>query len=340
MVACPWHVSGSLFSIDALGKLLLSFFGTLQILHPNNFHWPRTRLNDYINCGKLYMHEASTMTGRIEKSQVQKCHASWSKPSLLLSLFLLQFALVTITIMATFRSLAYLVPTLLVSSATAATKNVPGKSSFVAPPGFPTSVFSSYWEKPVATQEPQPALYDPILNETYPLNLTNPDTIPDNDPDPIYYPQPIANLSSSAKEAVVASLVSQIEDIINDNYITGNCSKCLAGLSVAKSAALLAPELVPDTMVSLCKQYQLHSNSTCEEDFQATTFGAIWTQILALADVAGLDGQYICSSAISGSCSTPKTSPLNTTSLFPKPKPANATAPRASGKRVKVLHLR
>ena len=49
---------------------------------------------------------------------------------------------------------------------------VPGASSYVAPAGFPTSAFSSYYPVP-SGQEPQPALYDPILNITYPLNLTS-----------------------------------------------------------------------------------------------------------------------------------------------------------------------
>ncbi|KAI7598497.1 sphingomyelin phosphodiesterase-like protein, partial [Hortaea werneckii] len=53
---------------------------------------------------------------------------------------------------------------------------------------------------------------------------------------------------------------------------------------------------------------------TCNEDFDARTFGAIWTQVLALADV-------------------------DTTKLFPKPKPVNASRPKPSGERLKVLHM-
>ena len=49
---------------------------------------------------------------------------------------------------------------------------VPGASSYVVPSGFPSSAFSSYYPVP-SGQEPQPALYDPILNITYPLNLTS-----------------------------------------------------------------------------------------------------------------------------------------------------------------------
>ena len=44
--------------------------------------------------------------------------------------------------------------------------SAPGASSFVAPrPGLPTAVFSSYYPSPT-DQEPQPAVYDPVLNIT------------------------------------------------------------------------------------------------------------------------------------------------------------------------------
>ncbi|KAK5676882.1 hypothetical protein LTS10_010646 [Elasticomyces elasticus] len=216
---------------------------------------------------------------------------------------------------------------------------LPGASSYVAPAGFPTSAFSSYYPVP-SGQEPQPALYDPVLNITYPLNLTNPDTLPDApSTDPLYYPQPIANLSTAQQHTIINNVVQQVSEIINGSFIQGNCSKCIAALSVAKSAAQLAPRLVPDAMVQLCTSSGFHSASTCEEDFEASTFGAIWTQILALADVSGLDGQYICNSLNSAFCPAPGVSPLNTTGLFPKPKPVNATKPCPSGERVKVLHM-
>ncbi|KAK5122844.1 hypothetical protein LTR85_003759 [Meristemomyces frigidus] len=220
----------------------------------------------------------------------------------------------------------------------ASSASIPGASSYVAPAGYPTSVFSSYYPVP-SGQEPQPALYDPVLNITYPLNLTNPDTLPDNDPDPIYLPQPIANLTTAEQEAVIKSVLAEVSEIINGSYIQGNCSKCIAALSVAKTAAQLAPAMVPAAMVELCTSSGLHSATTCKEDFQATTFGAIWTQVLAFADVSGRDGQYICNSLSSTFCSYPAVAPLNATGLFPKPKPANATKPVPSGKRVKVLHM-
>ena len=61
------------------------------------------------------------------------------------------------------------------------------------------------------------------------------------------------------------------------------------------------------------------------------------TQVLFYADVAGLDGDYICNQLSSHFCPRPYTIPSNVS--FPKPKPQNAVAPPSNGKRVKVLHL-
>ncbi|KAF7190314.1 Sphingomyelin phosphodiesterase 2 [Pseudocercospora fuligena] len=163
--------------------------------------------------------------------------------------------------------------------------NTPGSKSFVAPAGYPTKVFSSYYPAP-SGQEPQPAIYDPILNITYPANLTNPDTIPDEDLDPVYYPKPIANLSKADQEKAISTAIAQVKLIITNSSISSNCTKCIRALEIGKRAVQLAPSLVPPAMVSLCNETKFHSSSTCKEDFEATTFGAIWTQILAFANVS------------------------------------------------------
>lgn len=212
---------------------------------------------------------------------------------------------------------------------------MPGAASFVVPSAYPTSVFSSYYVKPAATQEPQPALYDPVLNITYPLNLTNPKTIPTTDPDPVYYPQAISNFTNATSKAFIQIAVAQVLSIIGDTNsgLSTNCSRCVTALSVGKLAAQVAPELIPDTLVSLCISTGFGSNSSCTTNYAAGNFGAVWTQILAFADVTGLDGQYICNSLSSTFCPAPTLTPLNTTGLFPKPKPANAKAPpRVAGK--------
>lgn len=213
----------------------------------------------------------------------------------------------------------------------------PGASSFVAPAGFPTSVFSAYHSAPVQTQEPQPKIYDPILETTFPYSLTNPKTLPTEDHDPVYYPVPKKQLSTSAQKSLIEEVVANVSQIISAGG-SNNCTICKNALVAAQPAAFYAPSLVPKSMVSLCESFGLHSNETCEEDFLATNFGAIWTQILYFADVAGSDGNYICNS-IGGFCPKPTAAPLDTSDLFPKPKPANAKAPKASGKRVKVLHM-
>ncbi len=96
---------------------------------------------------------------------------------------------------------------------------------------------------------PQPALHDPILGITYPLNLTDPKTIPTADHDPVYYPKAIANLTNATSEAFVQIALAEIKGIIEDNGgLSGNCSKCIAALSVGKLVAQTAPSYVYSPM--------------------------------------------------------------------------------------------
>ncbi|KAI4124240.1 MAG: hypothetical protein LQ338_004919 [Usnochroma carphineum] len=213
-----------------------------------------------------------------------------------------------------------------------------GPPAYTVSARFPTSVFSSYYIPPAATKEPQPALHDPVLNITYPLNLTNPDTIPQTDNDPIFYPRPVANVSNATAASLVQAAIANITSIIQSSA-SSNCTKCQHALAAAKSVAQITPQSVPNMLVTLCQRFQFASNSSCVNSYAATNYGAIWTQVLAFADVEGLDGRYICNNLRSTFCPRPTTSPLNTTGLFPKPKPANATAPKPSGERAKVLHL-
>lgn len=192
---------------------------------------------------------------------------------------------------------------------------------------------------PGPTQEPQPAIFDPVLNITFPLNLTDPSTIPTVDADPVLYPEPIANVSDAAAEAVIAASVAQVLDIAsaNDSAFTDSCSKCVAALSVGQMVAKIAPSYLPDAMVQLCQTTGFSTNATCQSTYEASSFGAVWTQVLAKADIAGLDGRYICSSLSTKFCSAPPVIPTKAT--FPKEKPLDVSVPARSGKRVKVFHL-
>lgn len=229
----------------------------------------------------------------------------------------------------------------MISSAVAAVadNSMPGAASYVVPTAFPTTVYSSFYVNPGPTQEPQPAIFDPILNITFPLNLTDPSTIPTVDADPVLYPEPVANLSDSAAKAVIAASISQVLDIVsaNNSAFTDSCSKCVAALSIGQMVAKIAPSYLPDAMVQLCQITEFSTNSTCESNYQAGNFGAVLTQVLAEADVAGLDGRYICSSLSTKFCSAPPVIPTKAT--FPKEKPVDVHVPARSGQRVKVFHL-
>ncbi|KAL8817809.1 MAG: hypothetical protein Q9191_008074 [Dirinaria sp. TL-2023a] len=214
-----------------------------------------------------------------------------------------------------------------------------GPSAYTVPANFPTSAFSSYYVPPSSTQEPQPILHDPVLNITYPRNLTDPAKLPSVDNDPVSYPRPITNMSTAAAASLVQAAIADISSIILANNGVDHCSKCQSALAVAQIVAQTSPSSVPDMLVTLCKRFHFSSDAACTENYAATRFGAIWTQVLNFADVTGLDGRYICNELNGKYCPAPSISPLDTSKLFPKPKPKNAKAPMASGKRVKVLHL-
>ena len=197
---------------------------------------------------------------------------------------------------------------------------------------------SYYFSPATPTQEPQPAIYDPVLKLTFPADLTDPSTIPTENNDPVYYPKPKQNLTKEQAEAIIQEGVANVIRVIKANDGSSSCTRCQNALAAAQAAVQLAPSLVPDAAVSLCKSTQFTSNASCEENYNATTYGAVWTTVLYFADVKSLDGQYICHS-IGGFCPAPVTSPLDTGNLFPKPKPENVAVPKPSGKRVKVLHL-
>ena len=193
--------------------------------------------------------------------------------------------------------------------------------------------------KPDATSEPQPVIYDPVLNITFPFNLTNPETIPTYNTDPIVYPVALANLTDATADVITDAAITEILAIIhaNNTGLTSNCAKCVAALSVGQVVARLAPSHLPDAMVKLCQITGFNSNSSCQTTYQEGSFGPTWTQILAKADVAGLDGRYICASLSSNFCTQPPVIPVKAT--FPKPRPEKPRKPCRSGKRVKVLHM-
>lgn len=216
---------------------------------------------------------------------------------------------------------------------------IPGPLAYTVSPEFPTSAFSSYYVKAAPTQEPQPAVYDPILNITFPYNLTDPDIIPSVGSDPVSFPEPLVNISFPAADILFHSAYSNISAIIGNDSIASNCSKCLAALSIGKAVAQAIPDRIPDLLIRLCSRFELYPDAKCVNKYAARSYGATWAQVLAFANVSDLDGHYICNDIKTWICPSPTISPFNVSRLFPKPRPLNATIPKASGNRVKVLHL-
>ncbi|KIM88956.1 hypothetical protein PILCRDRAFT_813955 [Piloderma croceum F 1598] len=234
----------------------------------------------------------------------------------------------------TYISLSYL--TFWSSAVFAASSNEEIKPSTLTAPGaFPTSVFKKYYNSPTATSaQPQPVISDPVSHETYPFSLTDPEHIPQLDTKD---PHPLPPTASSSR--LLQQAVNQIKAIAtNPEFGNNSCSKCIAGLEIAKMLALAAPEQGPTLAIELCLAFNF--SSTCETTFSVLTLGAPITQVVANADVGSLDGQMICQSFLGGLCPLPPTSPLDLKGWFAKPKPNPLPAPKKpSGERLKVLHI-
>lgn len=143
---------------------------------------------------------------------------------------------------------------------------------------------------------------------------------------------------------------------------------------VGQTIALTRPELVIDIMLELCNKYKFsvrricltipyHApkmrtiQTKCYDSYSGTSYGGVITQVLANAGVGGYDGQVkyafsrdtlsliwsqsICNNFVASSCPLPPPVPLNLTSWFKSPKPANAVAPLSvpGRQRLKVLHI-
>ncbi|KAF9235985.1 sphingomyelin phosphodiesterase [Melanogaster broomeanus] len=80
-------------------------------------------------------------------------------------------------------------------------------------------------------------------------------------------------------------------------------------------------------------------STTCYDEYSRLALGSIATQVVALGDMGGYDGQLLCANELS-LCPVPPTMPLDLTGWFAKPKPNPLPPPKQpSGERLKVLHV-
>ncbi|WVQ76951.1 hypothetical protein IAR50_006630 [Cryptococcus sp. DSM 104548] len=213
-----------------------------------------------------------------------------------------------------------------------------GPKTYTAPGVFPTSFFSKYYNDPIQTaSQVQPKITDSILNKTFALNLTDPDTIPTNDTtDPLVYP--FSWLNGSEATDLYQSITAQIQDIVIGEG--GNCTKCIKSLTAASELAKRAPQLIADLLVSLCNYYTFTTPTKCNV-YSANAQGPFYAQVLAYADIGGYDGQYLCQNFITASeCERPPLPTFKADDFWIKPKPTDARPPVPKGTdRIKILHI-
>ena len=157
----------------------------------------------------------------------------------------------------------------------------------------------------------------------FPLDLTNPETIPtQNLQDPVVFPpsdltnsptviSPFTNLSTPASIQLRQNAFNEITQILNNTEKTFNttCQQCMASLLVLQNLTRAVPWEVPPILIQICNfvhfdgifrnLYCLEESlnlvfkafGSCEQEFMANSDGQISTQLLANADVAGQDGE-------------------------------------------------
>jgi len=130
--------------------------------------------------------------------------------------------------------------------------------------------------------------------------------------------------------------LAEIKQFHDVGGLSGKCPKCNAALSMGRVPR--PTEYVLHTIILFSNLLNLLPLLLCTDTSTAGSYGAIRSQVLALAEVTETDGKFICSSLSTNFCAVPTTTPPNMR-LFPKLKPRNYKAPKASGKRAKVLYL-
>lgn len=196
------------------------------------------------------------------------------------------------------------------------------QSAYTAPGSFPTSVYKSYWNDPTATSaQPQPVISDPATVSAHvcgvdihaillrpehclprkpdrscklskstlslvlyfvELRLTH--FLQNDTVDPHLLPSPLEP-SQLLQEAL-----AQIKSIISNPVLSNNtCAQCLASLAVAKMLVLAVPEQGPLLAQALCVHFNY--STSCYDIYSNLAVGSVLTQVVALGDTGGYDGQ-------------------------------------------------
>ncbi|GAO48093.1 hypothetical protein G7K_2280-t1 [Saitoella complicata NRRL Y-17804] len=150
-------------------------------------------------------------------------------------------------------------------------------------------------------------------------------------------PQPTPLQFNASQIALFAQ--QQIDGIITSSAFEGNCSKCIAGVTVAKFLALSHPEEIPALLQNTCKKYGFATDEKCEKQYASDELGPYIAQVLARMDVTTDDMQLFCAQQLGGYCPLPAPIAIDESQWFAKPKPSGAVEPQGSGKTIRVIHL-
>ncbi|KIJ63465.1 hypothetical protein HYDPIDRAFT_188300 [Hydnomerulius pinastri MD-312] len=127
--------------------------------------------------------------------------------------------------------------------------------------------------------------------------------------------------------------------MLNISYFFSLLSKQEADALVPSLRLLTRKEQMDGPLLAEAVCEYFNYSTTCYDEYSVLALGSVFTQVVALADVGGYDGQNICS-GFSSLCPIPPTVPLNLTDWFAKPKPNPLPPPKQpSGERLKVLHV-
>ncbi|KAG0319247.1 hypothetical protein BGZ99_005214 [Dissophora globulifera] len=113
-----------------------------------------------------------------------------------------------------------------------------------------------------------------------------------------------------------------------------DCGSCVAALVGVKDLAYLNQNWVLDAVNDLCPSLTNQTADVCSGLVYSQ--GPTFLNSLISADITGGDGKQICFQT-TGACPAPAIS--SGTLTFPKPRPANTSAPAPNGTQVDILHL-
>jgi hypothetical protein len=108
---------------------------------------------------------------------------------------------------------------------------------------------------PGPTTGPQPVIFDPVLNITFPFNLTGPEHVPKHNLND--HPTASRNFSAAEANQVISHALAEVKKVIFESDVTDNCTKCVAILEVGQRVARTTPSLLPETLLRFCKLFKI-----------------------------------------------------------------------------------